>query len=103
MIVEAPAEFDAEQYATYIINQGSSEGARRWLEGLELKIQDLAEMPRRFKVIPEQSWFDIELRQFLYHSHRVIFHVRDEANSVHVLRVYHGSQDVLIPSDVATP
>lgn len=60
-------------------------------------------MRRRFRVITEQTHFSIELRQFLHYSHRVIYHVNDDTGTVHVLRVYHGRRDVLLPEDVTAP
>jgi plasmid stabilization system protein ParE len=91
-VILAPlAAQDAEEYAQFILSQSSSSGpAAKWLSGLETEVKSLAEMPRRFKVIPEQSSFHIELRQFIYGSHRVIFHVDDEAQSGQVMRIYHG-------------
>jgi plasmid stabilization system protein ParE len=91
-VILAPlAAQDAEEYAESILSQSSSSGpAAKGLNGLETEVKSLAEMPRRFKVIPEQSSIHIELRQFIYGSHRVIFHVDDESHSVQVMRIYHG-------------
>lgn len=103
VIFEATAKQDALEYAAYIRDEGKDPAAAaRWLSELGEAANSLAEMPRRFRVIDEQAHFPIELRQFLHHSHRVIFHVNDGTASVHVLRVYHGRRDILLPGDVTS-
>ena len=98
VLLEATAEQDALEYAAYILSRSESENvATRWLSGLESSIDDLANSPHRFRLIDEQAKFDVELRQFIYYSHRVIYHVNDETRTVHVLRIYHGRRDGLTP------
>jgi hypothetical protein len=60
-------------------------------------------MPRRYPVIAEQAQFAIELRELLYFSHRVIFHVNDASKIVHVLRIYAAAQDALRVDDLPDP
>ena len=101
IIVQPPAISDAVEYARFIrLASQDEETSARWLNELEVLIQSLSEMPRRFRVIDEQLHFSIELRQVMHYSHRVIFHVNDERAEVHVLRVYHGRRDALQPDDV---
>ena len=101
VIIQVPAEADAVEYVEYIIRQeNDDERAKIWLRELEAQIFSLSEMPRRFPVIDEQSHFAIELRQFLHYSHRVIFHVDETKNEVHVLRIYHARRDKLQVGDI---
>ncbi|MEI7576078.1 MAG: type II toxin-antitoxin system RelE/ParE family toxin [Armatimonadota bacterium] len=92
IIQQDSAKDDVRRYVDYIIGRENSRvNAERWLAGLLAEIRTLQELPRRCPRIPEQELFEIELRQFVYHSHRVIFHVSEETNVVHVLRIYHGA------------
>lgn len=101
MKVTAPAQADARGYADWILRRSHfSEPAQRWLNGLEDQIKTLSEMPRRYPVIAEQAQFAIELREFLYFSHRVIFHVKDASKTVHILRVYTAAHDALRVEDL---
>jgi plasmid stabilization system protein ParE len=94
VIIEATAQQDAQDYAAYIIRESRGTApAKKWLSELEAAIEMLADMPRRFRVIDEQSRFPMELRQFIHYSHRVIYHINEETCTVHVLRVYHGRRD----------
>lgn len=102
VILEAPAVKDARDYAAYILTESKSPvPAAKWLSELEEAVSELSEMPRRFRVIDEQEFFPIELRQFLHYSHRVIFHVNDQTSTVHILRVYHAHRDLLKPGAIA--
>lgn len=101
VILEATAQQDALDYAAYIIQESQEPSvAAKWLLGLEEAIESLAEMPRRFRIIDEEAEFSLELRQFVYHSHRVIFHVKDDDCSVHVLRIYHALRDAVQLTDL---
>jgi len=103
VILQSTALGDAEGYAQWIKEQSGLTPAERWLRGLEAVIGSLAEMPARFKVIDEQEEFSVELRQVLHHSHRVIYHVNEVTQSVHVLRIYHGARRPLSKGDVPQP
>lgn len=100
VIIEALAERDALEYATYICTERQNPvAASRWINELEKAINELAELPRRFRIVAEQATFPVEVRQFIYHSHRVIFHVNDATATVHVLRVYHSRREALLLAD----
>jgi len=95
---------DALEHAMFVRDEKqSAQAAARWLDELEAVILSLAEMPNRYKMIDERESFRITLRQVLHHSHRVVFHVNEGTQTVHVLRVYHGSRRALSPEDVPTP
>ncbi len=68
--------------------------AQRWYEGLEEVLLALAEMPRRFAYARENDTFsELELRQVVYQSHRLIFTIKDE--QVIILHVRHIAQQPL--------
>jgi toxin ParE1/3/4 len=104
VIVQDAAIRDAREYAAFIRKKSKdAEAARRWLDALEALIQALAEMPNRYKVIEEQEDFQIRLQQVIHFSHRVIYHVDERTQTVHVLRIYHGARRPLISDDVDEP
>ena len=95
---------DAADYVAYIRDQNLEPvAAARWYDGLTDAILSLDTTPRRCPVVPEQNSFKIELRHYIYHSHRIINHIDEEARVVHVLRVYHGARNVLRSDEVDLP
>lgn len=85
------AEADIE-YAYWWIAEHEREplNALRWLDGLEIALDSLRELPLRCSSASESTFFDRDIRQLLYHSHRVLFAVsRDE---VVILHIRHGSR-----------
>lgn len=75
----------------------SLEQAERWQEGLENAASSLADFPRRCPLAPEHDVFDVEVRQLLYGTYRLLFGLRDtdddgEYDTVRILHVRHASQ-----------
>jgi toxin ParE1/3/4 len=104
IIIQKPARQDALEYAAFILRESKSrEAANRWLDQLENTIRSLTEMPMRYKAIEEQSAFNLPLRQVLHHSHRVIYHVNEVTETVHILRVYHSARRSPSPKDINYP
>ena len=68
--------------------------AQRWYEGLEAAIQSLKQMPAACALARENDAFDIELRQLVYKSHRIIFTIRDD-----IVRVLHVRHTAMLPID----
>lgn len=56
-------------------------------------IDRLETMPSRCALIREQEAFDEEVRELLYHSHRIIFTVDETTNKVCVHAFRHSAQD----------
>ena len=99
VLVEATAQTDALEYAGFLLESSKSATVvEKWLRELESAVQELAELPHRYRTIDEQPHFGIELRQFIHYSHRVIFHINEARGTVHVLRIYHANRDELIPA-----
>ncbi len=102
VVIEETAASDARDYATYLkVDQQAPEAAPRWLNELEAAILQLAHLPRRFRITDEQAHFEIELRQFLHYSHRVVYHVSEATKTVHVLRIYHAHRDAQGPTELS--
>lgn len=92
IIIQDKASEDTQKYAAYILYESGRVAALKWLDGLFDAIETLSQMPQRFKIIEENDSFEIELRQLLYFSHRIIYHIEDESNSVHIIRIYHSAR-----------
>lgn len=68
------------------------ERAAIWFDRLERRIADLAELPERGAVVPEQP----DLRQLLYgrrpHVYRVIYRIDVAQEAVRVIHIRHGAR-----------
>ncbi len=85
------AQADIEDIYCWIAeHEGDPQGALRWVEGLESAIDSLREFPSRCALAPEAGFFEREVRQLLYHSHRVLFAI--DADEVLVFHIRHGSR-----------
>jgi plasmid stabilization system protein ParE len=60
-------------------------------------------MPARCAVILEAQDFPYELRQLIFHSHRIIFQIVETRKTVVVLRVYHGSRERIRLEELGLP
>lgn len=79
------------------IYERSPQNARLWLRGLYEAVDTLETMPERCPLIREHEAFDVEVRNLIYHSHRIIFTVNDEASVVEVHAFRHAAQDDISP------
>jgi len=94
------AETDVEAIYRWIAeHEASPLNAKRWLDGLEDAIASLQESPLRCPRAPETAFFRHEIRQLLYHSHRILFVVDDD--EVVVLHVRHGNRLPATPAKEA--
>jgi plasmid stabilization system protein ParE len=81
------ARAEAERYAEFIAersNDGSS--SDQWWNGLLDAIFTLEVLPARCPVIPERAGNELQVRQLLYESHRILFHITGQ--TVRILRIY---------------
>ena len=81
----------------------SPSGAARWHEKLIAAVDSLEEDPMRCPFAPENDWhLGNELRQLRFGKrrglYRILFEIRGRV--VYILRVRHGSQDLLDPGDI---
>ena len=94
VLFRVEARNEAIQAASYIAEQGAPETAQRWYEGLVEVVQSLEQWPKRFAPARENEAFaDVELRQVVYKSHRLVFAVLGD--TVHVLHIRHVAQQSL--------
>ncbi len=92
---------DAQEYVDFIQHANKEpEAAEKWFRGLVNTILSLEQLPGRCPVIPEAREFSLELRQRIFYSHRIIFHINEKNRLVTVLRVYHGSRKKIRPEDI---
>jgi plasmid stabilization system protein ParE len=80
------AEFISHDSVTYAI---------RWYEGLLKAINSLQTMPGRCGLARESEHFPDELRQYIYHSHRVIFRIDDASGLVYILHIRHAARQAI--------
>jgi plasmid stabilization system protein ParE len=83
--------------AFFYIHEQSPQNAKAWLQGLYEAIGTLEKMPERCPCIREQGAFDEQVRNLIYHSHRIIFTVNEDASIVEVHAFRHAAQDDIPP------
>ena len=76
--------------AAEYIARDSDVAANRWMDGLIGVMESLSKMPRRCAIAREQAAFEIELRNLIYHSHRIIFTITEDC--VRILHVRHAAR-----------
>jgi plasmid stabilization system protein ParE len=94
-----PARDDIDDSVAFIA-QRSQPAARKWKTELQVLILSLQDMPGRFAVIPEAGELGMPYRSAPHHSHRVIFRIDEQKNTVYVVRVYHGARQPLTYEDI---
>jgi plasmid stabilization system protein ParE len=82
---------------------GSRAAAARWYEKLMEAVRSLEDQSERCGLAPEDEWYEGgELRQMLYGKrrgiYRILFEIRED--TVYILRVRHGAQDLLKPGEL---
>lgn len=91
IVFRAEARQEAIDVARYIAMHSDRDTALRWYKGLEEVVAGLTDMPGRFPYARENDQFsDVELRQIIYESHRIVFTVRGDV--VHILHIRHNAQ-----------
>lgn len=94
-----PARDDIDDAVAFIART-STATARKWKTEMQALILSLQEMPGRFALIAEAGELGLPYRSALHHSHRVIFRIDEEKNTVYVVRVYHGARRPLSHEDI---
>ncbi len=94
-----PARDDIDDSVAFIA-QKSQLAARKWKTELQALILSLQDMPGRFAIIPEAAGLEMLYRSAPHRSHRVIFRIDEQANTVYVVRVYHGARHPLTCEDI---
>jgi len=80
------------------IAQDSTEYARRMVDRLTRRSQQIAEFPLSGRRVPE---FDVDqIREVIEGTYRIIYHIKPDQTDV--LAVIHGAMDVLRPGEETT-
>ena len=74
------------------IRARSPMSAAKWIRGLYRQIDSLELMPSRFGAAREQAYFEEDLRQLVYKSHRIIYLIDENRRYVDVLYVRHAKR-----------
>jgi plasmid stabilization system protein ParE len=94
------AEEDAAAIFAWIASAAEQpREAARWLDGLERVLLSLRIHPQRCPLAPESSFLGREVRQLLFHRHRLHFTI--ERREVRVLHIRHGSRRPASPDEVS--
>ena len=96
-IIWSPLSIDrATEIARYIAQDNPS-AAKKWVETLFGKVQQLKSSPQSGRVVPETHSEDI--RELLYGNYRIIY--RLEEKKISILTVRHGKQ--ILPTEDIQP
>jgi plasmid stabilization system protein ParE len=77
----------------YILQQTQSmRPADEWLDTTRQAISTLVFLPRRFPLAEEDAFRPYEIRRLIHGSHLVLFTIDDEADTVYVIGLRHGSR-----------
>ena len=92
-IIWSPLSIDrATEIARYIAQDNPS-AAKKWVETLFGKVQQLKSSPQSGRVVPETHSEDI--RELLYGNYRIIY--RLEEKRISILTIRHGKQ--ILPTE----
>lgn len=99
VVFDPHAQEEALEAAEYIA-RSSSDAAAKWFAGLEAAIDSLGVMPGRCGKARESDSLGVDLRQFIHHSHRIIFRIEERAGVVRILHVRHAARSAVGETDV---
>lgn len=106
VIILPQAHRDTDRNADWWAENHSVEQALRWSDEVYAQIEALAEFPESNGLSAENDEFPYEIRDKLIGlgsrpSYRAVFTVKGD--TVYVLTVRRGAQDVFRPSDIESP
>lgn len=98
VVIDQVAHNDIKRNAEWWAENHSYEQAFQWKTAIYEQLRDLADMPTRHGMAPENSQLSIEIRQMLVglgkrRTYRAVFTMND--SFVHVLTVRRASQDTI--------
>ena len=91
VIVTPEAQAGIRESFLYI-SERAPLNAARWIQSLFERIDTLEHFPTRCAFARERQYFEDEIRQLLFKSHRVIFWIDKPGKSVYVLFVRHAKR-----------
>lgn len=94
VIVTPEAQAGIREAFEYI-HERAPLNAVRWLRALYRQVDTLERFPRRCPRARECEYLEEELRQLLFHSHRIVFRVDIPLKTVYMLHVRHAKQQTI--------
>lgn len=91
VIVTPEAEANIRESFLYIHERSPLNG-ERWLRGLYRHLETLENHPDRCAFARERPYLNVDLRQLVFKSHRIVFEVEKQRRLVYVLSVRHGKR-----------
>ena len=91
VVVTRQAQADIRGAFQYI-HKRAPLNAERWLWRLYSQLDTLEQFPERCAYARERLYLDEDLRQLIFHSHRIVFQVDKPSLAVYVLYVRHARQ-----------
>ena len=94
-VILTPEAQEGIRASFHYIHERSPLNAVRWLQGLYDQIDTLEHFPARCGKAREREYFEEDLRQLLFKSHRIIFWIDPSQKAVYVLYVRHAKQQAV--------
>ena len=91
-VIVTPEAQSAIRESVLYIYEDSPSAAARWLQGLTAQIDTLEHFPERCPLAREREFLEEDLRQLLFKSHRIVFHVDHPNTTIYVLYVRHAKR-----------
>ena len=91
-VIVSPEAQAAILTAFRYIHERAPQNAERWLRNLYSCIGTLESFPGRCASARERKYFEEELRQLVFKSHRIIFHLDKKNRTVRVVYLVHVRQ-----------
>jgi len=92
LIWSPKALFRAAEIVDFIAAE-RPQAALEWIDGLQERVESLAELPQQGRAVPE--WYELSVRELIYSGHRIIYEVA--AEYVRILTIRHQRQRLGAP------
>jgi toxin ParE1/3/4 len=96
VVTHPQAETDIRDAVRWVARR-SPKKATEWGFDVVKAIRSLSKSPARCRFAPERETFGLEIRHLIFGKYRILFVIEDQ--TVYVLRVRYGAQDVLRPDE----
>ena len=91
-VIVTPEAQDGIRESFEYIHERAPLNAARWLQALYDLINTLEQFPERCDRAREHHYFEEDLRQLVFKSHRIIFRIQKSEKIVYVLYVRHAKR-----------
>lgn len=94
VIITEPAEYDLIDIEYYIgIELENKSSAERIVDGIIVQIQQLADMPKKYKLIDDILLESLGIRMTYYENYNIFFKYDEQKDVVYVLRILYNKAD----------